>query len=119
MGGCVWVCVSGCVPLQLIADSHLSPFESAVITQIILRDLRPLLYPGTLGMHTTAALKAYNSRSYHILTKWEAMKLWDRALPGAYRARGSFEAACAAWDSGCLVAASSPLFGVPVEVYAP
>ncbi|KZW03301.1 hypothetical protein EXIGLDRAFT_828657 [Exidia glandulosa HHB12029] len=94
----------------------LTPYEAAVVTQVILRDMRPLLYPGTAQLHTTLALTGYNSLSYHVLTKWEAMKLWDSNLPRAYRARGSWEEACTAWDEGRLAQACTPRMGVPVEI---
>ncbi|EJD40837.1 hypothetical protein AURDEDRAFT_170030 [Auricularia subglabra TFB-10046 SS5] len=95
---------------------RLSPFEAAVVTQLILRDLRPIIYPGTSTLHGTAALMDYNSRAYHILTKWEAMKVWHEDLPRAYRARGSWEEACDAWDKNQLSSACKPRIGVPVEI---
>lgn len=50
----------------------LTPLDAACAVQIILKDLRPLLYPQT-EKHYTVALKDYNSRSYTTLTKEDVM----------------------------------------------
>ncbi|KAH7100306.1 hypothetical protein BKA62DRAFT_800909 [Auriculariales sp. MPI-PUGE-AT-0066] len=95
---------------------NLSPSEAAVVTQVILRDLRPVLYPATFQLHSVTALTGFNSRSYNVFTKWQVMRLWDCLLPAAYRARGAFEEACAAWDSRTLPEACSPSLGINIEI---
>ncbi|KAF7430590.1 hypothetical protein PC9H_006298 [Pleurotus ostreatus] len=50
----------------------LTPLDAACAVQIILKDMRPLLYPQT-EKHYTAALKNLNSRSYTTLTKEDVM----------------------------------------------
>ncbi|GBE86340.1 predicted protein [Sparassis crispa] len=51
-----------------------TPGEASVLTQIILKDLRPLLYPIPEDAgHYTAALLHYNSNSITQLTKWDGM----------------------------------------------
>jgi DNA ligase 4 len=53
-----------------------SAFECACITQIILKDLRPLLYP-TSESHYSTALTLYNSVAVATLTCEDAMRVWD------------------------------------------
>ncbi|KAF9499477.1 hypothetical protein BDN71DRAFT_1442154 [Pleurotus eryngii] len=50
----------------------LTPLDAACAVQIILKDMRPLLYPQTEKRYT-AALKNLNSRSYTTLTKEDVM----------------------------------------------
>lgn len=54
----------------------LCPLDAAVLTQIILKDLRPLLYPLT-EFHYTAALTHFNTASARMLTLEHAMTAWD------------------------------------------
>jgi len=54
----------------------LCPHDASVLTQIILKDLRPLLYPLT-EFHYTAALTHYNTASVRMLTLQHAMTAWD------------------------------------------
>ncbi|KAF8817586.1 hypothetical protein BYT27DRAFT_7227272 [Phlegmacium glaucopus] len=54
----------------------LCPHDASVLTQIILKDLRPLLYPLT-EFHYTAALTHFNSASVRMLTLQHAMSAWD------------------------------------------
>jgi DNA ligase-4 len=54
---------------------NMPPLDAQFVTQIILKDLRPVLYP-LPAMHYTAALKEYNSKSVHMLCKADAVKVW-------------------------------------------
>lgn len=58
------------------------------MTQIILKDLRPLLYPLS-EIHYTAALRNFNSASVKMLTKEDAMNAWDSSgrMLAIYRVR--------------------------------
>lgn len=55
---------------------RLSPEDACVVTQVILKDLRPLLYPYAVSDYTSALTK-YNSASVKILSKEHAMDIWD------------------------------------------
>lgn len=61
----------------------MSSWEAACLTQIILRDLRPLLYPTPTSDPTTALLH-FNSAAYSPLTPFQALKEWDPRLPRVY-----------------------------------
>jgi DNA ligase-4 len=54
---------------------NMPPLDAQFLTQIILKDLRPVLYP-LPAMHYTAALKEYNSKSVHMLCKADAVRVW-------------------------------------------
>ncbi|RDB20889.1 DNA ligase [Hypsizygus marmoreus] len=54
----------------------LSPIDASFLTQIILKDLQPILYP-LQEMHYTASLIDFNSASVKMLTIYHAMELWD------------------------------------------
>ncbi|KAJ3731805.1 hypothetical protein DFJ43DRAFT_1077544 [Lentinula guzmanii] len=77
------------------------PWEAAVLTQIILKDLRGLLYP-LLETDPTAALKDYNTRAVKVMTKENAMFAWDPSnnMNRSYRARWDMDAAAKAFESG-------------------
>ncbi|KAF8343411.1 hypothetical protein F5887DRAFT_1062181 [Amanita rubescens] len=64
----------------------LSPSDASFVTQIILKDLRPLLYP-LPSDHYTSALTSYNSNSVQPLSVEDAMRIWDVSgqLLKAYR----------------------------------
>ncbi|KAJ3968898.1 hypothetical protein EV361DRAFT_829385 [Lentinula raphanica] len=77
------------------------PCEAAVLTQIILKDLRGLLYP-QIETDPTAALRDYNTKAVKILTKENAMFAWDptNRMNRSYRARWDIDAAAKAFESG-------------------
>ncbi|KAK7061121.1 hypothetical protein VNI00_000857 [Paramarasmius palmivorus] len=55
----------------------LCPFDAACLAQIILKDLRPLMYPlSEKQLHYSAALKI-KSNSIKELTIYDVMKIWD------------------------------------------
>ncbi|KAJ2919477.1 hypothetical protein MD484_g929, partial [Candolleomyces efflorescens] len=54
----------------------MSPEDASYLTQIILKDLRPLLYP--LGEdYSVSPLTTFNTRAVTMLTKMDAMRVWD------------------------------------------
>lgn len=59
--------------------SAMSALDASFLTQIILKDLRPLLYPSP-ATHYTAALKQFNSNSTTLLTVHDALRAWDSSL---------------------------------------
>ncbi|KAF8957438.1 hypothetical protein BDZ97DRAFT_1669960 [Flammula alnicola] len=74
----------------------LSPEDASVLTQVVLKDLRPILYPLT-EFHYTTALTKFNVASVKMLTKEHAMDVWDpsRTLSNFYRVRSSLDEAAA------------------------
>ncbi|SJL03675.1 uncharacterized protein ARMOST_07032 [Armillaria ostoyae] len=97
------------------AYSTLSAVDASFFTQIILKDLRPLLYSSN-SRHYTDALKNYNSTSIHALTKEDAMKIWDptRSMLQSYSYAATLEDAAAAFENGVTI--SAPRLGVPIEI---
>jgi DNA ligase 4 len=102
---------------------ELDPLEAKFLTQIILKDLRPVLYPLT-ETHTTKALLHYNSNALHVLSKWEVMRAWHSCMPRIYRVRATLdEAARAAGElppTGRLASDHDvflPVLRIPIEVH--
>ncbi|KAJ3806554.1 hypothetical protein F5876DRAFT_49818, partial [Lentinula aff. lateritia] len=93
---------------------QMAPYEAAVLTQIILKDLRGLLYP-QIERDPTAALKDYNTKAVKILTKENAMWAWDpsNSMNRSYRARWDLDAAAKAFESGQEV---GPRIGTQIGV---
>ncbi|EIN06045.1 DNA ligase/mRNA capping enzyme, partial [Punctularia strigosozonata HHB-11173 SS5] len=89
--------------------------DAAFLTQIILKDLRPLLYP-LPETHTTVALRDYKSNALSILTREIAMKVWDPSgrMLKIYASRANLEEAAHAFDEGDL--ACTPVFGLPIQI---
>ncbi|KAJ7623353.1 hypothetical protein FB45DRAFT_837508 [Roridomyces roridus] len=92
----------------------LPPFDAAVLTQIILKDLRPLLYPLS-EIHFTAALRSFTSEAVTQLTKEDAMRVWDpsRRMLDSYRIRSGLDDASFVFDSGID---ATPQIGTPVDI---
>jgi DNA ligase-4 len=59
--------------------SSLSPTGASFLTQIILKDLRPVLYPSK-ETHYTAALRRQKSNSVAPLNVVDALRVWDPTL---------------------------------------
>ncbi|KII85754.1 hypothetical protein PLICRDRAFT_700571 [Plicaturopsis crispa FD-325 SS-3] len=94
----------------------LSPLEASFVTQIILKDLRPLLYPIS-ETHYTIALNAYNTRSITALTKEDAMRAWDSTgnLQKIYRVRSRLDEAVKEFETG-ENSVPTPVLGTPIEI---
>lgn len=77
-----------------ILYTDLPPRDACYLTQIILKDLRPVLYP-TPGHTTAESLLGFKSDSVKMLSKEDAMRLWDDTgmMRKAFDARGTFEEA--------------------------
>lgn len=97
----------------------LTPFGAACITQIILKDLRPILYPCP-ATRFGPALQHYNAKSLHELTIFEAMNIWHPQMPRIYRLRATLDAAAEAVEQLVLNGSKSrvlgPIVGIPVEI---
>ncbi|KAG7443683.1 uncharacterized protein BT62DRAFT_325260 [Guyanagaster necrorhizus] len=95
--------------------STLSAVDASFLTQIILKDLRPLLYSSN-SRHYADALKNYNSTSIRALTKEDAMKIWDptKSMLQSYSHAATLEDAAAAFENGVTI--SAPRLGTPIEI---
>lgn len=104
--------------------SRLSASEACVVTQIILKDLRPLLYPLPEDeMHYTSLLMHYTSNALEQLSKFDAMRIWDTSgrMLSAYRVRASLDDAALAYEQGLSLhkpreCPLTPKIGTPIQV---
>lgn len=92
-----------------------SATEAAFLTQIILKNLRPVIYPTASGDYTTA-LRDYNTKSIAMLTKEQAMLEWDpsRLMLRTFKLRATLEDSAEAFEVGELD--SGPVIGSPIQV---
>ncbi|KAG8836098.1 hypothetical protein FRC17_010031 [Serendipita sp. 399] len=100
--------------LNILRDLYAkaTPKAANLITQIILKDLRPILEP--IGVaHTTLNLLKKNSHLQRLTLK-QSLKAWDRRLPELYRVCASLKEAFNALEHGTNTSLS-PVVGVPVE----
>ncbi|THH32366.1 hypothetical protein EUX98_g1806 [Antrodiella citrinella] len=89
--------------------------EAAFMTQIILKDLRPIVYP-IEETHYSTSLLLYNTNAINMLTKEEAMKIWDPSFKmlRAYSVRATLEAAAEIYEDPN--AELTPRLGVPIGI---
>ncbi|KAL0574607.1 hypothetical protein V5O48_007357 [Marasmius crinis-equi] len=95
----------------------MTPFDAACLAQIILRDVRPLMYPlCEKQMHYTAALKEFKSNCVIELNRLPAMKVWDPTLVflKSHRVCFSLEHAADAFERG--VPMTEPVYGLQLEI---
>ncbi|KDQ61659.1 hypothetical protein JAAARDRAFT_31124 [Jaapia argillacea MUCL 33604] len=102
--------------LRKLYDS-LPPSEASFLTQIILKDLRPVLYPPS-ATHFTAALKQYQSNAVIMLSREDAMKAWDPSgmFLQTYRVVACLDAAAMAFERNELDQTRLPKINSPVEI---
>lgn len=95
----------------------LPALDAAYLTQIILKDLRPILYAPPVAS-TSRALLEYNTNSKSVLTKEQFMKTWDPSgsMLKMYRTRASITEAALCFEAGGAIAHPRPRWGVPVEI---
>ena len=104
--------------------SRLSASEACAVTQIILKDLRPLLYPLPEDeMHYTSLLMHYKSNALEQLSKFDAMRIWDTSgrMLNAYRVRACLDEAALAYEQGLSLhkpreCPLAPKIGTPIQV---
>ncbi|KAF7796819.1 hypothetical protein EIP86_008003 [Pleurotus ostreatoroseus] len=67
---------------QLFTLPTLSPFGAATVVQIILKDVRPLLYPlpDAAASHYTNALLGWKSNALQPLTMDQALRIWESVM---------------------------------------
>jgi DNA ligase-4 len=75
-----------CILNMLYRDSSLSPYAAAVLTQIILRDLRPLLnpLPRLPIRNPTTLLRLKSNAGPAQLELMDAMRVWDPRMRELY-----------------------------------
>ncbi|KAG8220912.1 DNA ligase/mRNA capping enzyme [Butyriboletus roseoflavus] len=102
--------------LRSLYDS-LPATDAAYLTQIILKDLRPLLYAPPSAI-TNQALLTYNTRSKQILTREQFMKEWDPSgsMVKMYKIRAKLDEAAMGFEAGGTLVVAHPRWGVLVEV---
>src|ERR1700722_5393845 len=94
-----------------------TPLDASFLTQIILKDLRPLLYPASYG-HYTAALTKLNSNSVVMLGTEGAMMAGEPSgeMLNTYRVRCSLGEASKAFEASKCDFLMVPQVGIPIEV---
>jgi DNA ligase-4 len=96
--------------------------DASFLTQIILKDLRPLLFP-LAETHYTVALTKYNTKSVATLSKEDTMRAWDPSgwMLKTYKVRASLREAANAFELQSSdqdpVATPQPRIGAPIEVH--
>jgi DNA ligase 4 len=95
----------------------MTPLDASFLTQIILKDLCPLLYPASYR-HYTAALTEFNSNSVIMLSKEDAMTAWDPSgwMLEMYRVRASLDEASNEFENSPRDSLIIPRVGIPIEV---
>ncbi|KAI0369767.1 hypothetical protein BV20DRAFT_1044223 [Pilatotrama ljubarskyi] len=100
--------------------TSLTPSECAVVTQIILKDLRPLLYPiPRSASHYTSALLDYKSNAVAMLTKEAAMHAWDPSgrMSLIFKTRANLEDAARAYEGFASgEGLPQPTVGMPIQI---
>ncbi|GEM07306.1 ATP dependent DNA ligase [Rhodotorula toruloides] len=97
----------------------LSPSDAAVMVQIILRDLAPLLYPPP-SSSADIALSSYCLTSYGFVGLADAMQVWHEGLPRLYRTVADLD--WVSWTAelairhGTALPRSRPQIGLPIKV---
>ncbi|KAH7890733.1 DNA ligase/mRNA capping enzyme [Phlebopus sp. FC_14] len=91
--------------------------DAAFLTQIILKDLRPLLYM-PLVASTSHVLLNYNTTSKQALTREQFMMSWDPtgSMVKIYKVRARLDEAGMGFEAGGMLVPACPRWGVPVEV---
>lgn len=97
---------------------RLSPEDASILVQIVLKDLRPLLYPLT-EFHYTTALTKFDVASVKLLSKEHAMDIWNPSgmFLRYYRVCADIREAASFEDTpkqSCPVI--EPMIGKPVAV---
>ena len=108
----------GKLPLLKMLFRTLSPIDASFLTHIILKDLRPVLYP-LQETHYTPTLASYNSTAVRMITIEHAMGAWDPtfSMLRSYFVRSTINAAAAYSELPLDQRKPNiPCIGIPVEV---
>lgn len=95
----------------------LPALDAAYLTQIILKDLRPILYAFPVASASRALLE-YNTNSKSVLTKEQFMKTWDPSgsMLKMYQTRANITEAALCFEAGGAISHPRPRWGVPVDI---
>ena len=93
----------------------LAPHEAAFLTQVILQDLRPVLYPLPIVNTTLNLLYAGSKHKKCELGLYQTMKSWHMEMPRVYRLCANLDEAARAIERGPPYPTSPTLFK-PVAV---
>ncbi|GAA5978700.1 hypothetical protein JCM11641_006147 [Rhodosporidiobolus odoratus] len=99
--------------------TSLSPFETALVIQLILRDLSPLLYPPP-SSSGDVALARYNTTAYDQVSVSDAMKAWYPGMGRLYLAVADLD--WVSWQAGEAIRQRRPLpaavpqVGLPIKI---
>ncbi|KAL7424949.1 hypothetical protein Q5752_000636 [Cryptotrichosporon argae] len=101
---------------RLYRDAGLSPRALGVLTQIILRDLRPLLCPLPRApvRNPTAMLRLKTTDAPAQLSLCDAMRCWDRRAPRLYRTKGNIDWCLDGLETGEF--RTDPVLGVNIQI---
>jgi DNA ligase-4 len=101
--------------LAILTDLYnlASPDAAAIITQIILKDMRPILNPIEV-VHTTRNLLKQRAPS-NSLDVSEAMRIWDPELPRIYKICSNVTEAFRVIEDG-VPPTLEPILGAPIQV---
>ncbi|GLB41971.1 putative DNA ligase N terminus [Lyophyllum shimeji] len=97
---------------------NLSPTDAGFLTQIILKDLRPILYP-LRDTHYIACLLGHNAASVKMLSKEDFMTVWDptKWMLKAYRVRSTLSEVANGFElPPSRREPITPKIGVPVAI---
>ena len=105
-----------CAILRHLYDS-LSPIEASFVTQIILKDLRPFLYPLPI-FHGTTVPTGYSPPSCKPLHIEDAMRAWDLSgwLLKTYRLKSIVDDATIFFEAASAQQEYTPRVGTCIEV---
>ncbi|KIL69500.1 hypothetical protein M378DRAFT_69647 [Amanita muscaria Koide BX008] len=97
--------------------SALTPADASFVTQIILKDLRPLIYP-LPTRHATSALRNYNASSHKPLRIEDAMRVWDpsNCLLKSYRLTSTIGDLNEFYEEGVDAGQGRPRIGAFIEI---
>lgn len=96
----------------------LPPFDASCLTQIILKDLRPIMYPLS-ETHYAASLRDFNSAAVKMLTKEHAMNVWDPSglMRKSFQVRSSIDIAAGNHElPHHLKRKFEPELGIPIQI---
>jgi len=108
------------VDILKILFRRLSPQEAAFMTHIILKDLRPILYPSP-NVTCSISLLNFNTNAVKMIRKEHAIAAWDptRYMHNLYRIRASLDEVAAAFELPNHVKPSlEPIINSMVQVSA-
>ncbi|KAM0787656.1 hypothetical protein ACM66B_003720 [Microbotryomycetes sp. NB124-2] len=107
----------GCILADLL--DPLTPRQVSILTQILLRDLHPILYP-LPTQQGEVALQRYNTTAHEVIELYHTMREWHEDMPAYYRVCSDLDLAALAVEDAIRfngeLEPPKPQIGVPIEV---